>query len=452
MLAAAGFESTGCYRQHPNFAAGGRAGAVPRYTGVVRQWTGVRVTVLTLAILVGGLPDTAATPAQQARVALVGGTIYPSPTEPPIPDGVVVIENGRISAVGQRNTMRVPDGIATLECSGSTITAGFWNSHVHFFENQWADAASIPAPRLADQLRAMLMRYGFTSVFDLSSPWENTRRIRARIESGEVAGPRIRSTGPAIVGDGWMPPDDALVALGVMLFRAPVAGDAAGARAAARALLDAGADGIKVFPVQPSVPFAALTDDTIRAVVDEAHRRGKPAFAHPTNAEGLLAAVRAGVDVVAHTTPQFGPWDDAVLAAIAGADVTLIPTLKVWQHHLRDEPAAVRARSASTSTGQLRAWRGAGGTVVFGTDAGGMNDYDPSDEYALMAEAGMTFREILAALTTTPAAIIGGPAPTGRIAPGQPADLVVLDGDPSQNVRALADVRYTLRDGAVVYR
>ena len=80
-----------------------------------------------------------------------------------------------------------------------------------------------------------------------------------------------------------------------------------------------------------------------------------------------------------------------------------------------------------------------------------MNDYDPSDEYALMADAGMTFREILAALTTTPAAIFGEPATTGRIAPGQPADLVVLDGDPSRNVRALADVRYALRDGAVVY-
>ena len=79
----------------------------------------------------------------------------------------------------------------------------------------------------------------------------------------------------------------------------------------------------------------------------------------------------------------------------------------------------------------LRARRGAGGTVVFGTDAGGMNDYDPSDEYALMAEAGMTFRESLAALTTTPAAILGGAPTTGRIAPGEPADLVVLDGNPS---------------------
>ena len=63
----------------------------------------------------------------------------------------------------------------------------------------------------------------------------------------------------------------------------------------------------------------------------------------------------------------------------------------------------------------------------------------------------MTFREILAALTTTPAAIFGEAAPSGRIAPGRLADLVVLDGDPSQNVRVLADVRYTLRDGAVVY-
>ena len=140
-----------------------------------------------------------------------------------------------------------------------------------------------------------------------------------------------------------------------------VVDNAAEARAAARALLDAGADGIKVFPVQPSAPFAALTDDTIRAAVDEAHGQGKPTFAHPTNAEGLLAAVRAGVDVVAHTTPQFGPWDDAVLAAIEGEDVTLIPTLKVWQHHLRDEPA-VGARSLGgdqhrPAPGLARRWR-----------------------------------------------------------------------------------------------
>ena len=80
-----------------------------------------------------------------------------------------------------------------------------------------------------------------------------------------------------------------------------------------------------------------------------------------------------------------------------------------------------------------------------------MNDYDPSDEYALMTEAGMTFREPLAALTTTPAAILGGGGDRRAHRSGPPADLVVLDGDPSQNVRALADVGYTLRGRAAVY-
>ena len=80
-----------------------------------------------------------------------------------------------------------------------------------------------------------------------------------------------------------------------------------------------------------------------------------------------------------------------------------------------------------------------------------MNDYDPSDEYALLAEARMTFRGILAALMTTPAAIISAAAPPGHIAPGQRRIWWVLDDDPSQNVRALADVRYRLRDGADVY-
>jgi hypothetical protein len=58
-----------------------------------------------------------------------------------------------------------------LDCSGLTITAGFWNSHVHFFERKWANAATIPAPELTRQLQEMLTRYGFTSVFDLGSMW-----------------------------------------------------------------------------------------------------------------------------------------------------------------------------------------------------------------------------------------------------------------------------------------
>ncbi len=108
--------------------------------------------------------------------------------------------------------------------------------------------------------------------------------------------------------------------------------------------------------------------------------------------------------------------------------------------------------SAQTGVGQLRAWLASGGVILFGTDVGGMDDYDPGDEYALMAEAGMTFRQILAALTTAPADKFGESARLGRIAPGLTADLVVLNGDPSRDVRTFAAVRYAIRDGKVIYQ
>src|SRR5438067_5129126 len=128
-------------------------------------------------------------------VNLVGGTIYTSPTVEPIRDGVVLVEGDAIAAVCPRASLQIPQTTQTLDCSGLTITAGFWNSHVHFFERKWADAAAIPALELGRQLQDMLTRYGFTSVFDLSSMWSNTRALRDRIDSGEVPGPRIRSTG-----------------------------------------------------------------------------------------------------------------------------------------------------------------------------------------------------------------------------------------------------------------
>jgi imidazolonepropionase-like amidohydrolase len=89
--------------------------------------------------------------------------------------------------------------------------------------------------------------------------------------------------------------------------------------------------------------------------------------------------------------------------------------------------------------------------VLFGTDLGAV-DPDPSEEYQLMAQAGMNFRQILAALTTAPAERFGKSGQLGKVAPGLQADLVVLKGEPAENLRALTDVQYTLRDGKIIYR
>jgi imidazolonepropionase-like amidohydrolase len=376
-------------------------------------------------------------------LALVNGTIYPNPTEEPISGGVVLIADEKIAAVEGREVF--PPDAETIDCTGCTITAGLWNSHVHFFERKWADAAAIPAEELGRQLQDMLTRFGFTSVFDLSSVWENTRRLRERIESGEVPGPRIRSTGEGLVpANPGLPSDTVLRIMGVMKAALPEVSNGAEAAVAAGKLLEAGVDGIKLFASSPSK--AALTESVMEAAVAAAHRAGKLVFVHPNNVTDLVAAVRAGVDIVGHTTPGSGPWDETILALMLERRVALTPTLTLWKYYLRHDRVSVQERMVETALGQLRAWVAASGQVLFGTDLGAV-EYDPSEEYALMAAAGMSFRQILESLTTAPAARFGLDGRVGRVAAGCDADLAVFEGHPPAS-----KVRYTLRAGRVIYR
>lgn len=380
--------------------------------------------------------------------ALVGATIYISPTEAPIHDGVVLIQGEKIVAVAARAQMQFPETAHVIDCSGLTVTAGLWNSHVHFFERKWSDVAAIPAPELTLQLQDMLTRYGFTSVFDLGSSWENTRRLRDRIESGEIPGPKIRSTGPGLVPPGALPSDQVIGLMGLMKFAAPEISDPAQAAAAARKLLDEGVDGIKLFASSPRSP--SLSEIAFRAAADEAHRAGKPVFVHPNTAVDVITAVRGGVDIIAHTTPHTGPWDDALLAAMKDHGVALTPTLTLWKYYARHDRLSAQEKVTNTEIAQLRAWVAAGGEVLFGTDLGAV-EYDPTEEYALMSQAGMTFPQILASLTIAPAGRFGDKNKLGRVAAGLQADLAVFRQDPATNSQALSQVKYTLRAGQIIY-
>jgi imidazolonepropionase-like amidohydrolase len=385
-----------------------------------------------------------------ADLALIGGTIYTSPAEEPIRNGVVLIQGGNISAVGSRTRLRIPKDTPQVECWGLTITAGFWNSHMHFFERKWENAAAIPASEISRQLQEMLTRYGFTSVFDIGSMRENTHRIRDRIEAGEVAGPGIRSTGEALIAPGAMPPDTVIRMLGNMTSRSPEITNATEAAVAARKLLDAGVDGIKVHLQRPSPPHLPIPESAMHAAVEQAHRAGKPVFVHPNDRTEILAAVRAGADILAHTTPR-SPWDETVLRAMKERRVALTPTLTVWKYLLRHDRISVQEEAVHASIDQLRTWVAYGGDVLFGNDLGAV-EYNSTEEYRLMTAAGMNFRQILASLTTAPAERFGESSRLGQIAAGFQADLVVFEGDPSADIEALAAVRYTLRAGKIIYR
>lgn len=368
---------------------------------------------------------------------ITAGTIYVTPRET-MRDGVIEIDRGRIAAVRQRTESdRAADG--TLDCSEATITAGFWNSHVHFFERKWMNAASIPAAEATTQLETMLTRFGFTTVFDLGSPLANTHALRDRIASGEVRGPRILTTGEGIVPTGGMPSETVVNFMGLMPFPAPEITTAVEGRAAAQKLIDAGADGVKIFV--SAQRGAALGGDVIAAIADVAHRAGKPLFAHPNRGDDVLVALRAGVDVIAHTTPFSGPWSDELIASISPR-VALTPTLMLWRSFMRHDRDATQRKIIDTELAQLRSWISARGSVLFGADLGAVEP-DPAEELALMKEAGMSVAEILESLTTTPASRFGIDA---RIKPGAAADFVVLNDSDD-----LTSVRYTIRGGVVMY-
>lgn len=134
--------------------------------------------------------------------------------------------------------------------------------------------------------------------------------------------------------------------------------------------------------------------------------------------------------------------------------MALVPTLELWEYELERAGFAPERIDEwiRTAQAQVRAYAALDGEILFGTDVGYMTDYDPSDEYAYLAEAGLSFDRILASLTTAPAERFGVAGTSGRVAEGFEADLVLLEGDPVADPRALARVRYAIREGEVVYR
>jgi imidazolonepropionase-like amidohydrolase len=398
----------------------------------------------------GMTPGGASDPAP--ATALVGGRVQVSPDAAVISDGVVVLRGRLITAVGDRNTVRVPPGAEVIDCAGATVTAGFWNSHVHFTQAVWTGAATAPAARLTDALRAMLTSYGVVRVLDTGSEPGNTDALRQRIESGELPGPLIMRASGTFVPVGGSP-------YYVLPARLPELTSPSAASAMVDVVVDRGAEGVKLFTGSwaSRTSIVVMPLDVVKAAADAAHRRGKFVIAHPSNSAGARAAIEGGVDILAHTFPtelDRRPWDRALPGMMRERGMALVPTLKLFPYELKkvDVPPAVVATVLGNGQAQLRAFAELGGQVLFGTDVGYMTDYDPTDEYVFMQAAGLSYARILAALTTAPAERFGAAARTGRLAPGMIADVVVLEGDPERDVRALTKVRYTVRDGRVIYR
>lgn len=376
-------------------------------------------------------------------VALAGGTVYASPEAAPLADAVVVVSNGIITAIGTKSEVPLPADASVMDCTGKTIVAGFWNSHVHFTEAVWKNAASAPAAGLEAHMQEMLTRWGFTSVWDLGSDPDDVLPLRRRVNSGEVPGPNIFFAGNMFPKGGhpvYIPREVPL----------PEVASPEESAKLSRGYLAMGMDGIKLFTgaFMGDKPVVNMEPAVAKGAVDVAHGQGKPVFAHPQNKVGVDTVIEAGVDVMAHTAPGPSGYTPEQLARFKAQNTALIPTLSLYTTVVLDP--AVTARIVASAVGQLKQFSDNGGTVLFGTDIGFIKLYDTSTEVDLMHRA-LSERQVLASLTTNPAAYFKA-TNKGRVEKGFDADLVVLDGDPVADVHNLAKVAATIRAGQVIYR
>jgi imidazolonepropionase-like amidohydrolase len=374
-------------------------------------------------------------------LAITRATVYSAPDAPARRDVTVVILHGVIAGVGEHP--RIPKDIETISCQGCVVLAGFWNAHVHFMEPKWNEGANQPAVKLARQMSEMLTHSGFTTVVDTGSDRENTIALRRRVDSGEVLGPRIMTAGFPIFPAHSLPYylADLPAELKAKMAQPETAADAVTIVDKNRA---AGSDIVKLFTGSIVSPghITPMQVGIARAAVDEAHRHGQLVFSHSSNLEGTKVAIDAGVDVLAHTPEDTTGIDEAMLRRIIAQHMTIIPTLKLFS---RDDDIA-KIRGLDYRFHQL------GGRLVYGTDTGFLPDYDQSEEFRQLMQAGFGFRDVLAMLTTAPAELFHLSQREGKVMQGMRGDLTILSEDPaSGHPEAFTKVRYTIRGGNVIW-
>ncbi|MEP7063054.1 MAG: amidohydrolase family protein [Betaproteobacteria bacterium] len=365
----------------------------------------------------------------------------------------VTVEDDRIVDVGYRTAPRA--GARVLDLAGRTLLPGLIDAHVHvtatipdFFRLTMQPQSLITA-QAKDILAGILMR-GFTTVRDAGGA--DIGLVQA-VDRGHFIGPRLFIAGRAITqtgGHGDSRPaffqGNGCICCGAVGLLGCVADGVGEVRRAAREQLRNGAHHIKVMAgggvASPSDPLEGTqySVEEMTAIVEEAHAARTYVMAHAYSPESIIRAIRCGVRSIEH-----GNLLDAEAAAVmAKHDAYLVPTLATydalhrnaerlgWSRDMLAKLELVRSQGVEA----IRIARAAGVKIGFGTDLLGEMHADESLEFTLRAPA-MPAVEILRSATAVNAELIGQQGVLGVIAPGAMADLVVVDGDPLQDLTLL---------------
>lgn len=405
-----------------------------------------------------------AVPAQAETVAVTADHMVDVLAGRVVDKAVVVIVDGRISAVGTQAAVAIPARARRIDLGAMTLLPGLIDMHVHLDSNpvyggyttlQFTDSFWVAAGTA--NARAMLDA-GFTTVRNVGSQGYADVGIKQAIDEGLIVGPRIVPAAYALGATGghcdetYLPPS--LGAMGKAIGDSPDE-----LRKRMREQRKYGAEVIKVcatggvFSRNTEPGQQQLTEAELRAIADEAHMWGLKVAAHAHGAAGIKAAIRAGIDTIEHASliddegirlaREHGTW---LSMDIYNTDYTQAEGRKngVLDDNLRKD-----REIADIQREGFRKAHKAGAKMVFGSDAGVMPHADGGGQFAVMVRYGMTPMQAIQAATRNAAEALGREKDVGAIAVGRYGDLIAVAGDPASDAGLLRDVGFVMKGGVV---
>lgn len=379
-------------------------------------------------------------------------------------DAVIIVVNGKVNQAGPAETLAIPTSAQVIDLTNGTCMPGLIDVHDHLTSEPAHSGykglgVSIPRSAITGAKNARLtLQAGFTTVRNVGATGYADVALRDGINEGEIEGPRLFVSGPALGITGGHC-DDNLLAPEYHYTAMGVADGPWAARAKVREVVKYGADLIKVCASGgvlskgdlPGTP--QYTPEEMKAIVEEGHKLGRKVAAHAHGAESIKDAIRAGIDSVEHCSliddegialaKQHGTYlvfdiynDEYILKE--GAKVGMLP-----------ESIEKERKIGKVQRENFRRAYLAGAKLAFGTDGGVYPHGDNWKQFAYMVEYGMKPIEAIRAATLTAAELLGVPNQVGSIESGTFADVIAVDGNPLEHIEVTGRVRFVMKEGQV---
>lgn len=447
------------------------------------------------AAFVLALPFACASLLGAQSLAVTGATVIDGTGGAPIADAVVVVENGRIKAVGPAASTLVPTGIRRVDARGKFVIPGLMDANLHLYLNGDLESLIRYEGRYHEIVlegAQIALKTGQTTVFDTWGPRADLVKVRDMINAGQAVGSRIYLAGNIIGFSGPLGPDFFLASAAhaskafvkrtnahweegtgrELLWMPPDS-----LRAAIRRYIARGVDFLKYGASgHVDMNLISFSERAQRVIVEEGHRAGKTVQTHTTSPESLDMAIEAGVDIITHgdISGPIYPIPDETIRKLVDRNIA-VSVLAITRRSLdalvAKSPEGILTPYMKLSATNIRNMVKAGVKLMISTDAGVQNPIRLAESPTLasdtvdarvklgeghfnalvaLEEAGMAPMEILQSATSNIAKAYKVDRELGTLEPGKAADLVILDADPLASARNYRRINTVIKGGVVV--